>query len=63
MTEDKTIMSDSLSSKAKMYTGRFGRLLFASERGNTPSLLQSETIHSLYTIPTENKADQSNVKV
>ena len=28
-----------------------------------PSLLQSETIHSRYTIPPENKADQSNVKV
>ena len=36
----------SLSSKARMYTGRFGRLLFASEREATstiPSLLQSET--------------------
>lgn len=43
----------SLSSKARMCTGRFGRLLFASEREATstiPSLLQSGTIHSLYTV-------------
>ena len=43
----------SLSSKARMCTGRFGRLLFASEREATstiPSLLQSGTIHCLYTI-------------
>lgn len=43
----------SLSSKARMCTGRFVRLLFASEREATstiPSLLQSGTVHSLYTV-------------
>jgi len=43
----------SLLSKVGMYTGRFGRLLFVSEREATStitSLLQSGTIHCLYTI-------------